>query len=164
MPFIENTAAADIGMGYHQDPGDNAMLIQIMDPASSWWPTPKYTFKEVHKFEFLDIEKNGLTNTGTGEMSDLSEFAVTDVQAFTLVQLLRHALDNDMNVIVHCLAGICRSGAVTEVGVMMGFKEPDRFRNPNMLVKHKMMAELGWTYDENEESSKVLPLPTDFTK
>lgn len=156
MPFIENAAAADMAVGYHKDPGPNAVLIQIMDPCSSWWPTPKHEFKEIYKFEFLDIEKN--------DFSIDEGFRISDVQAFELVQILRRALDNGSNVIVHCHTGICRSGAVVEVGKMMGFEDTNRFRNPNLLVKHKMMSELGWMYDENEESSKALPLPTDFLK
>ena len=64
-----------------------------------------------------------------------------------LVKLLQHALDERMNVVVHCVAGMCRSGAVVEVGVMMGFIDPDKLRIPNILVKHKMMRALGWTYD-----------------
>ena len=71
-----------------------------------------------------------------------------------------------MNVIVHCVAGVCRSGAVCEIGVMMGFDDTEVFRSPNLLVKHKMMKVLGWTYDENEphtingialESGLVIP-------
>jgi hypothetical protein len=56
-----------------------------------------------------------------------------------------------MNVVVHCYAGICRSGAVCEVGVMMGFQDTGRFRSPNLLVKHGMMRALGWTYDTDEK-------------
>ena len=56
-----------------------------------------------------------------------------------------------MNVVVHCHAGVCRSGAVAEVGVMLGFDDSESFRSPNLLVKHKMMKVLGWTYDENEK-------------
>jgi hypothetical protein len=55
-----------------------------------------------------------------------------------------------MDVVVHCVAGICRSGAVAEVGVMMGFDDAEAFRSPNLLVKHKMMRKLGWTYDADE--------------
>ena len=72
-------------------------------------------------------------------------------QADELVRLLQHAKDNNMNVIVHCHAGVCRSGAVCEVGVMMGFKDTEAFRSPNLLVKHRMMKKLGWSYDENEK-------------
>jgi len=103
----------------------------------------------------LDIEEDGMTNTGDGKMIDLSEFAITDEQARQLVHLLQHAKENRMNVVVHCHAGICRSGAVAEVGVMMGFDDCERFRAPNLLVKHKMMRVLGWTYDEQEKSYDV---------
>ena len=139
----------DIKQGAHIEAGENSMLIQIVDPAYEF-PTPLKTFKEVHQFEFLDIEKDGLTNDGSGNQIDMSEFAVTDEQAQQLVTLLQKALDNRMNVVVHCHAGVCRSGAVAEVGVMMGFSDSESFRSPNLLVKHKMMKSLGWTYDENE--------------
>jgi hypothetical protein len=68
-----------------------------------------------------------------------------------------------MNVVVHCFAGICRSGAVCEVGVMMGFNDTERFRSPNLLVKHRMMKHLGWTYDEQESHTiNGVPVPEDW--
>jgi predicted protein tyrosine phosphatase len=139
MPFIENVAASDIPTRFHHDAGENSMLIQIMDTGTSWWPTPKHNFKEVHRFEFLDVEKDDHVKDEVMKISD--------DQAKQLVVLLQHALDNKMNVVVHCFAGICRSGAVCEIGVMMGFNDCERFRQPNLLVKHKMMKVLGWTYD-----------------
>ena len=148
--WIQNVPMADIPKGCHIDAGDNSMLIQIMDPATEF-PVPKYQFKEVHQFEFLDIEGDCKTNAGVGELIDMTEFAITDEQAAQLVALLQRALDKHMNVIVHCHAGICRSGAVAEVGVMMGFEDAKAFRAPNLRVKHKMMQQLGWTYDANEE-------------
>ena len=138
--WIQNVAMADIPKRHHMDAGENSMLIQIVDPAMEF-PTPKHQFKEVHQFEFLDLE----VNDPWGE-----EFKITDEQARQLVQLLQHALDQRMNVIVHCVAGVCRSGAVAEVGIMMGFRDTEVFRSPNLMVKHKMMKVLGWTYDENE--------------
>jgi predicted protein tyrosine phosphatase len=118
------------------------MLIQIVDPAMEFpEPLPVYVFKETHQFEFLDLERDDKF----GE-----ELKITDLQAQELVRLLQHALDHRMNVIVHCVAGVCRSGAVCEVGVMLGFDDSEAFRSPNLLVKHKMMKVLGWTYDENE--------------
>jgi protein-tyrosine phosphatase len=74
------------------------------------------------------------------------EFGITDAQAAELVRLLQHALEHRMNVVVHCFAGICRSGAVVEVATMLGFVDPGRFRLPNMRVKRKMMEVLGLTY------------------
>lgn len=148
--WIQNVALADIPKGHHIDVGANAMLIQIVDPAMEF-PVPKHEFKETHQFEFLDIEGDCKTNLGNGEWTDMSEFAITDEQAAQLVALLQRALDYHMNVIVHCHAGICRSGAVAEVGVMMGFEDAQAFRAPNLRVKHKMMQQLGWTYDTDEK-------------
>jgi hypothetical protein len=141
MPWIQNVALSDIKRGLHIDPGPNAMLIQIVDPPGDF-PTPKYSFKEVHQFQFLDIEEKD-------ECLD-EAMRCSHEQAAELVRLLQHALDNHMNVIVHCVAGVCRSGAVCEVGVMLGFGDTEVFRSPNLLVKHRMMKHLGWTYDENE--------------
>lgn len=141
--FIQNVGAADIPVGNHFECGENAMLIQISDPKTGefctpWFPTPKHPFKEVHQFQFLDIEDNDV---------NVDKWGITDIQAAQLVYLLQRALDNRMHVIVHCFAGVCRSGAVAEVGIMMGFNDTEAFRLPNTRVKTKMMKVLGWTYD-----------------
>ena len=143
MPWIQNVAADDVPKGFHVAVGENSMLIQIMDNDTTWWPTPKHTFKEVHQFKFLDIERN--------DSCIDPAMKISDEQAEQLVALLQHALDKHMDVIVHCFAGICRSGAVCEIGVMLGFQDTERFRSPNLLVKHKMMKVLGWTYDKDEK-------------
>jgi len=149
MPWIQNIALSNVSKGHHVAVKENSMLIQIVDPGTEF-PQPRQRFKEIHQFEFLDIEEDGLTNNGDGTWTDLSEFAITDDQAAELVRLLQHALKNRMDVVVHCHAGVCRSGAVAEVGVMLGFDDAEAFRSPNLLVKHKMMKCLGWTYDEDE--------------
>jgi len=140
-PWIQNVSLSDIRKGFHIDAGFNSMLIQICDPPGDF-PTPKYQFKEVHQFQFLDVE----------EKDEVLEEAMkcSQEQANELVRLLQHAFENRMNVVVHCHAGVCRSGAVCELGVMMGFRDTEVFRSPNLLVKHKMMKCLGWTYDESE--------------
>jgi predicted protein tyrosine phosphatase len=136
--WIENVAAADIPQRWHHDCGSNSMLIQIRDPGSDWWPQPRHEFREVHQFEFLDADwEDGFPE----------DQKIQTEQARELVRLLQHALDCHMNVVVHCMAGVCRSGAVAEVGVMMGFQDVGRMRIPNVRVKQMMMRELGWTYD-----------------
>jgi predicted protein tyrosine phosphatase len=138
--WIQNVSMSDIRQGFHITPGINSMLIQIVDPAYEF-PVPKYEFREVHQFEFLDAEdKDNFPD----------ECKCTDEQAKQLVDLLLKAYGQRMNVIVHCHAGVCRSGAVAEIGVMLGFDDTEAFRSPNLLVKHKMMKALGWTYDEAE--------------
>jgi predicted protein tyrosine phosphatase len=146
MPWIQNVARSDITRGFHIDPGPNAMLIQIVDPPGDF-PVPKYAFREVHQFQFLDVEEKD-------PVLD-EEMRCSPEQAAELARLLQHALENRMNVIVHCHAGLCRSGAVAEVGVQLGFNDTEKFRAPNLLVKHRMMQALGWTYDSNERPYEV---------
>jgi predicted protein tyrosine phosphatase len=141
MPWIQNVALSDVKKGQHIRVGENAMLIQIVDPDMEH-PEPAHQFKETYKFKFLDLEQ-------PDECID-EAWKIQDEQAKQLVHLLKHALDKKMDVVVHCVAGICRSGAVAEVGVMMGFDDAETFRSPNLLVKHKMMRQLGWTYDADE--------------
>lgn len=138
-PWIQNISLGDCKTGDHYDPGTNSMLIQIVDYDTDY-PTPKYQFKEVHQFKFLDAEENDIVTHGN---------AITDEQAETIARLLQHALDNHMNIVVHCHYGVCRSGAVAEVGVMLGFRDTEVYRQPNLMVKHKLLAALGMSYSKN---------------
>lgn len=135
--FIENASRFDVATGFHSDPGPNAMLIQISDLLSEH-PKPKLPFKEVHGFRFEDIEED-------------EEWAITQDQANEIGALLKRAKEHNMNVIVHCHAGLCRSGAVVECGIFIGFNPPDRLRMPNTLVKKKIMR--GWGHEINEKTS-----------
>ena len=143
MPWIENCSLADAERGYHYDPGPNAILIQIVDQDMEF-PKPKYAFREVYQFKFLDIE-DADPNADTKGM--------LPVHAIQIARALKSALDRRSNVLVHCHAGVCRSGAVVEVGVMMGFLDTGRYRAPNLRVKRMLCLELGWGY-HNE-----IPLP-----
>ena len=134
--FIQNVSRSYIITGHHADAGENSMLIQIVDFFDSF-PTPKYKFKEVLQFKFDDV-LDGPT-------------ACTDLQAQEIAELLLRAKEHHMNVIVHCHAGLCRSGAVVECGLLLGFNPPDRIRIPNTLVKKKIMKALG--YEINESTS-----------
>jgi predicted protein tyrosine phosphatase len=137
--WIENVSKSDVTLGFHMDAGKNSMLIRIQDPATEFGKIKHADmFKEIHEFEFLDAEdEDGFED----------EVKISDEQAAELVRLLNHAINNHMNVIVHCHAGICRSGAVVEVASMMGFTPSERYRQPNLRVKNKMLKVLGWTYD-----------------
>ena len=139
MPWIENVSLEDIEQGLHHAAGARSMLIRICDPGDQPLPAPKYVFQETHVFEFLDVDETGLTNLGTGEVTDMTHHAITDQQAAMIVELLQRALHCRINVVVHCLAGVYRSGAVAEVGVQMGFADCEGFRIPNKLVKTKLL-------------------------
>jgi predicted protein tyrosine phosphatase len=143
MPFIENCAAADIPIGYHTNPGPRSVLIQITDPAS-WVPKPSYQFVKTYHFEFLDVEAKD-------QVLDPA-MKISEQQAQSIAEILRDALANDMNVIVHCFAGVSRSGAVCQAGVALGFDDTGRaIRYPNVLVKNSILAALGLPYDASEQ-------------
>lgn len=139
--FIQNVSMAAIQEGFHYDAGPNSLLIQIVDPAHGF-PKPKKDFKETHRFEFLDIE---------AEADGMWEFRPTQEHADELVAILDHARKNRMNVIVHCHAGLCRSGAVAEIGVIMGFDDTGTKRLPNILLKGVMMKTLGLSYNADAD-------------
>lgn len=128
-PFIHNVSLQNFKEGIHRYAGGNSMAIQICDPDTEF-PKSPYEFKIVKQYKFLDVENGGgLVYTG----------AITKEQAKSIADDLIYALQNNMNVIVHCHMGICRSGAVVEVGEMMGFEGSSAFRAPNLLVKSMMV-------------------------
>ena len=129
--FIENISMADVKKGWHFDPGPNSMLIQIVDPDNEH-PTARFHFKETRKFKFLDLE------------DEHHPLAITDEDAKHLADALRHAFSRKMHVVVHCHAGVCRSGAVVEAGMLLGFEDTEKYRIPNLLVYHKLKKALGF--------------------
>ena len=139
MVWIENVSYEDIKEGLHFDAGSNSMLIQIVDPDMDF-PTPKYDFKLVYQVKFLDVENDETVGIVYKE-------AINDEHATILADALTVAKNNNMNVIVHCVAGLCRSGAVVEVGTMMGFQDTEKFRAPNVMVKKMLMNKLGVSYE-----------------
>ena len=150
-PWIINVSRADVVNGNHLDPGEGGVLIQITDPDLEH-PVPNHKFSQVHQFKFLDIEQDGNIRLGSYRetLDDAAMFAITQDQADQLVEILQNALKTKSNVVVHCQAGVCRSGAVCEIGVMLGFEDREYFRAPNLLVKYKMMKKLGWLYPEQQ--------------
>jgi predicted protein tyrosine phosphatase len=86
----------------------------------------------VRQFYFLDVEE-----------SDSEKFyyeaAITNADAKGIAEALKEAWEQSMNVVVHCHMGVARSGAVAEVGHMIGFRDTEKYRIPNLMVKHKLM-------------------------
>jgi len=142
-PWIQNVSLADVKKGFHYDAGPNSLLIQIVDPDMEF-PEPKYEFKEVIQLKFLDVEHHD---------GIIYNDAITHEDAKIIADALKMALDKCMNVVVHCHAGVCRSGAVAEVGVMLGFQDTATFRVPNLLVKSRLMEQLGIVYEKDENDS-----------
>ena len=135
--FITNVPMAAVTHGkYPKWVGDkNTILIQIQDPDYS--PMAKFAnakkrsrFVRVYQYRFEDDVRG--------------PNVITDDDANSIVGALNFAKQHGYNVLVHCHAGLCRSGAVTEVGVMLGFEDVNgNPRIPNTLVKQKLRVAAG---------------------
>ena len=147
MPTIANYPMAAIEIGKHHKV-QNALLIQIADPNTDFIaPANAAMFDDVLQLQFLDIgldsQQKYLNNGGK------LEYIFSDIQAELIAAALQGAFNKQQDVIVHCHAGICRSGAVTEAGLLMGFTLPDNYhyvRIPNTLVFSKLRKQLGFTF------------------
>lgn len=150
--WIQNVSKYDIAAGNYQDPGPNSMLIQILDKGEDF-PVSPPEFAEYHRFEFLDEEGSNYYGLNYDMPYPTNGDLITAQQAKEIADLLMKARSKSMNVVVHCHAGIFRSGAVAEVGVLMGFGDVGAFRCPNRLVKHRIMDAMNMKYNPKEPIS-----------
>lgn len=135
MPRIENCSWADFIRGNHRISPIGAVVIQITDPGDTPPEPLDNCFAERHSFQFLDADEPSRFFP--------EEKLISDQQAKEMLQILQRALDKDQDVLVHCVVGVCRSGAVVEVAEMLGFDECFRYRLPNSRVKRKLMEASG---------------------
>ena len=132
MPFIQNVSYENFEKGFHLDPTENSIAIQMIGSKNDFgyegepvpFPKPFYRYKEIYPFRINDT---------------IDESGITDDQAEVIVHLLKTAYKSDTNVIAHCIAGVSRSGAVVEIGKMIGFSDIKTVRRPNPLMVEKML-------------------------
>lgn len=133
MPWIANHSFAEVNKGTHTlEPGRTA-LIRIGDAATMFFNRDVYHFDKfaaVREYDFQDIE-------------DIDAGAMNEEQAADMVAFLQEALRLRLNVVVHCVQGLCRSGAVVEAGVAMGFQDAEILRLPNLHVKKLLLKHAG---------------------
>jgi hypothetical protein len=131
MPFITNVSYSNFRDGNHINPG-NAIAIQILSPdrndfgyEGSEVPFPTSPYKYISNHYFL------IDDSIEGDV-------ITDAQAIEIIKILEDALASNYNVICHCAAGVSRSGAITEFGVLIGFQDLKCLRMPNPTIKNKL--------------------------
>ena len=135
MPFIQNVAAMAVtNNSYRKSP--NCILIQIGDFEKPFFPdVTNLGFESIYKFQFDDSEEG--------------DKAITNLQAMEIANIIRHCKLHDKNIIVHCVAGLCRSGAVAEAAICYGFEDTGVRRQPNLRVKKLLLHNLGFPlYEE----------------
>ncbi len=134
MPWITNVSRRDVETGNHPLTG-GGVLIRIGDKGLRFTEVARSDdFGVVCKLSFDDI--------------DYGPNSISSEQSTIIASLLDLAKKNGHNVIVHCTAGICRSGAVVEAAVAYGFDDiHKRYRQPNVRVKKGVMYALGLGYE-----------------
>lgn len=140
MPFISNIPRFCVPLAHHYDPGCNSTLISINDVGDEP-PIPKFPFRNIHAFYFLDLDNSNIAGD-----PELEAVAINKEQGAAIATILRTALANNTNVIVHCTAGVCRSGAIVEAGVRLGFVDAEEYRAPNQRVLAYVLEPLGLTH------------------
>lgn len=131
--FIQNISMADVIKGNHHFEPDNTVLIQIQDYGSWQFAKPAKDFLGVYQFAFDDHD------------DPLRKTNINDDQARDIAEIMIECYKNNVSIVVHCHAGICRSGAVAEAGIVLGFEDRSTHRIPNVLVKNKLFKQLGFT-------------------
>lgn len=101
------------------------ILIQIENPDGSFSNSDNFT--QVFRFKFLG-----------GNNNPHEELNITDDQAASLAKILQSALSSHQNVVVQCVSGSVRSGAVAQAGIDCGFQDYGDKRKPSKLVYQKI--------------------------
>ena len=144
--WIRNVSMSAVINGDHPLDDNGTVLIQIQD-IGTWKfaePAAREEFVAIHQFEFMDAD----------DADD--DCNITEQQAEQIAGILKTALTDGHSVLVHCHMGLCRSGAVAEVGVMLGFDDTHTVRHPNILVKNRLRKALGLSVDYSEIFRTVL--------
>ena len=130
--IIQNVSYKRIENGNHYH-SDNIELIQIVDPCKEF-PISVKPFKEIHRFEFCDVSSSD---------SILWDGRMSESTGREIIFILRNAYSANRDIIVHCMGGISRSGAVVEIGLRIGFKDSKGdYRNPNIYMVELMSSML----------------------
>jgi protein-tyrosine phosphatase len=130
-PFIQNVSMSAVSKGLHYYVPHKTALIQIQDYYGVMhFAEPIYPFVKVLQLRFDDDDVPNL------------ESNITQLQAKAIGDFLKECLEAGINVVVHCHAGLCRSGAVVECGISIGFQDLQEVRWPNNLVYSMILKEL----------------------
>lgn len=135
MPWIQHYSRQDVKEGLHRW-DDHTALIQIKDYMQEH-VKPALAFTNILQFEFEDVEE------------DPDEIGIRQEHADLIIAFLRMCIARNLNVVVHCHAGVCRSSAVAVVAQKLGFDLDDKSRLPNKLVMHRLFVAAGLP-DESE--------------
>lgn len=125
MPTVEHVDMHDVARGRHATLPEGAALIQVVDPDMDW-PTPMAQFRYILRLKFLDIDPQADDTPDT--------WAMSESQARAVDAFLAEALREGRNVLVHCVHGSSRSGAIAAHAQSQGFECLRPLTEPNAHV------------------------------
>lgn len=99
---------------------------------------PDYEFPEGESEFLREVFFHEVFEIAVDDSDNIPEDVIEE-----LAIILTVAKNLGKNIVVHCHAGISRSGAVVEVATMMGFEDIGRYRSPNRVLKEKLRKALG---------------------
>ena len=134
VPTVENVSRFCIEKGFHKTNYHGSVLISINDPGMEP-PKNSNKFTCCFPFYFLDAEKP-IDGDPDGD------FLISDYDAHRIAEIIEMCYSQNINIIVHCSAGVCRSGAVAECAEAYGFEYIGNHKQPNLLVKKMVMNKL----------------------
>lgn len=127
---------------------NNVILISINDIGSSTKIENTNFFKNIYTFYFEDIEDEYVYSIYNKEDTiPIWAKGISDHQAKKIAKILLLS-KNKHNILVHCHAGVSRSGAITEIAVDLGFKlyNFSNLRTINQTVYKKIKNQLSLKY------------------
>lgn len=123
----------DFFPGWVFDDNKKCILIQIQDVGTDFIETD-FEFHRIYRFSFNDVNKD-------------EDHFISESQIETISDRLLDCIDNGYNVIVHCHAGLCRSGAVVEAAKLLGMDVDENYpRIPNSDIFNALRKELLFFY------------------
>ena len=119
----------------------NKILISITDVGYSAKIKNDSEWAAIYRFQFEDVEEEEIYSIYKKEdiLPDWAQI-ISEIQAEEIAKILSFSMGKN-NIIVHCSAGVSRSGAITEAGLLLGFKlyEFSNLRTINKTVYNKII-------------------------
>lgn len=127
---------------------NNVILISINDIGSSTKIENTNFFKNIYTFHFEDIEDEYVYSIySKKDKIPIWAIGISEHQAKQIAKILLLS-KNKHNILIHCHAGVSRSGAITQIALDLGFKlySFSNLRTINKTVYKKIKKQLSLKY------------------
>lgn len=136
MLYVQNVSFDEVKKLIVHNNCSNTLLISITDNDMDYpFFLNRGNFWSAVYYQFLDVD------------GPQYKQAISDGQAKGIIHWLEFAKRHNKDVLVHCMMGINRSGAVREVAEILGFEVIGQKQGYNAYVKTKLIQAAGLGYE-----------------